>query len=263
MKLIKSPWRDLFFDLVGNSRKSVHIAAPYVKNAVVGPLMATKKSGVAVELVTSFKLENYHRQASDLSALEAILLANGRVFNFQRLHAKLYIFDEEAAVVTSGNLTTRGLGENFEYGVLLEDSNAVREVCTDFQLLKNNPDTGVVKAAHLDEAREILAKVPKPPVVLLPKIETPGVDEDEDVFKGGEETIVSSLTGWKLAVFECLNSLPEREFSLTAVNTFAPDLKTKFPQNNNIEAKIRQQLQALRDVGLVEFKGGGRYKKLW
>ncbi|MFA6309249.1 MAG: hypothetical protein WC677_05850 [Clostridia bacterium] len=32
---------------------------------------------------------------------------------------------------------------------------------------------------------------------------------------------------------------------------------------NNIEAKIRQQLQLLRDLGLVKFEGNGVYKKLW
>jgi hypothetical protein len=239
------------------------MAAPYVKNAVVGSMMSVRNPGVAVELVTSFKLENYHRQASDLGALEAILAADGRVFNFQRLHAKLYIFDEETAVVTSGNLTSRGLGENFEYGVLVEERDAVREVCADFRALKTNPDAGVVKTAHLDKAREILAKVPKPPAIHLPNIETPGIEADQDVFKGGENAIAASLTGWKLAVFECLKQVPERDFSLTTVTAFSPDLKTKFPQNNNVEAKIRQQLQALRDVSLVEFKGGGRYKKLW
>jgi len=32
--------------------------------------------------------------------------------------------------------------------------------------------------------------------------------------------------------------------------------------NNNIEAKIRQQLQILRDNGVVEFIGRGLYKKV-
>jgi type II restriction enzyme len=32
------------------------------------------------------------------------------------------------------------------------------------------------------------------------------------------------------------------------------------PQNRNIEAKIRQQLQMLRDHGLIEFLGNGRYR---
>jgi type II restriction enzyme len=40
----------------------------------------------------------------------------------------------------------------------------------------------------------------------------------------------------------------------------APVLKAKHPANNNIKAKIRQQLQFLRDKDLLEFIGDGRYK---
>ena len=32
-------------------------------------------------------------------------------------------------------------------------------------------------------------------------------------------------------------------------------------QNNNIRAKIRQQLQFLKDRGFIEFLGDGKYKK--
>ena len=32
--------------------------------------------------------------------------------------------------------------------------------------------------------------------------------------------------------------------------------------NNFIKDKIRQQLQLLRDRGLIEFKGNGNYKKI-
>ena len=40
-------------------------------------------------------------------------------------------------------------------------------------------------------------------------------------------------------------------------------LKEKHPSNQHIPDKIRQQLQQLRDLGLIEFLGNGRYKKLW
>ena len=39
-------------------------------------------------------------------------------------------------------------------------------------------------------------------------------------------------------------------------------LKKKFPNNNFIKDKIRQQLQVLRDKGLLEFKGNGIYRKI-
>ena len=37
--------------------------------------------------------------------------------------------------------------------------------------------------------------------------------------------------------------------------------KIRHPENNNIEAKIRQQLQFLRDKGFIQFLSPGQYKK--
>lgn len=44
---------------------------------------------------------------------------------------------------------------------------------------------------------------------------------------------------------------------------FEDYLKRRYPKNNYIKDKIRQQLQVLRDQGMIEFLGGGRYKKLY
>ena len=43
---------------------------------------------------------------------------------------------------------------------------------------------------------------------------------------------------------------------------FVKELQLKHPKNNNIEAKIRQQLQFLRDKGIIEFKGNGKYRRI-
>ena len=38
--------------------------------------------------------------------------------------------------------------------------------------------------------------------------------------------------------------------------------KITYPNNNFIKDKIRQQLQILRDKGLIDFVGRGNYKKI-
>lgn len=65
---------------------------------------------------------------------------------------------------------------------------------------------------------------------------------------------------WKSAVSDVLSRLP-LEFSLDDVNQYQRELAALFPQNNHVEAKIRQTLQILRDRGTLEFLGGGRYRK--
>ena len=42
---------------------------------------------------------------------------------------------------------------------------------------------------------------------------------------------------------------------------FEQKLKTKYPNNQFIKDKIRQQLQVLRDKDLIEFVSRGTYRK--
>lgn len=62
-------------------------------------------------------------------------------------------------------------------------------------------------------------------------------------------------------VLNCIDKIPAATFSLRDVYSFVPSLKARHPENNNIEAKIRQQLQFLRDKGFIQFLSPGKYKK--
>ncbi|MEG1603603.1 MAG: hypothetical protein RR340_08305, partial [Cloacibacillus sp.] len=57
------------------------------------------------------------------------------------------------------------------------------------------------------------------------------------------------------------NKTAGAEFTLAQIYDFEEKLSAIHPENNNIRAKIRQQLQILRDRGLIEFAGRGRYRK--
>lgn len=66
--------------------------------------------------------------------------------------------------------------------------------------------------------------------------------------------------GWLLDVLVCVERIKKTEFSLEDVYAFEEYLKAKHPLNNNVKAKIRQQLQLLRDKGIIEFVGRGQYR---
>lgn len=68
--------------------------------------------------------------------------------------------------------------------------------------------------------------------------------------------------GWLLDVLNCVNAIPVTEFSLQDVYVFVEQLQEKHLDNHNVEAKIRQQLQQLRDKGFIEFTTRGHYRKL-
>lgn len=65
--------------------------------------------------------------------------------------------------------------------------------------------------------------------------------------------------GWSLDVLRVVQRLGQAEFSLSDVYQFERDLGELHPDNHNVRPKIRQQLQVLRDLGLIEFRGGGQY----
>jgi type II restriction enzyme len=50
------------------------------------------------------------------------------------------------------------------------------------------------------------------------------------------------------------------DFSLSDVYSRAADLRLLHPRNRHVEAKIRQQLQRLRDMGFLDFVGRGHYR---
>ncbi len=72
---------------------------------------------------------------------------------------------------------------------------------------------------------------------------------------------VPSSRGWLLQVLRIVERIPGPEFTLEQVYSAETELSALFPANNNVRPKIRQQLQVLRDMGLIEFKGSGRYAR--
>jgi type II restriction enzyme len=66
--------------------------------------------------------------------------------------------------------------------------------------------------------------------------------------------------GWTLDVLQVVQSLGKMEFTLADVYAHTHDLAKLHPKNAHIPDKIRQQLQVLRDLGLLEFLSPGSYR---
>lgn len=68
--------------------------------------------------------------------------------------------------------------------------------------------------------------------------------------------------GWLFDVLNCVNAIQSTYFTLEDMYKFERQLSIRHPENNNVKAKIRQQLQLLRDKGFIKFSGGGSYVKI-
>lgn len=66
--------------------------------------------------------------------------------------------------------------------------------------------------------------------------------------------------GWTLDILNCVERLGKTEFTLSEIYAFEDSLHKKHPDNRFVRDKIRQQLQILRDHGLIRFVGRGNYR---
>jgi len=69
----------------------------------------------------------------------------------------------------------------------------------------------------------------------------------------------SDHRGWTTDILKIIRDFGRKNFRLKDIYSFEPDLQKLHPANKNIQPKIRQQLQLLRDRRIIEFKGNGLY----
>ena len=69
--------------------------------------------------------------------------------------------------------------------------------------------------------------------------------------------------GWLMDILNCVNKIDSKTFAINDIYNFIAELENKHPDNHNIRAKIRQQLQFLRNKNLIEFLGNGIYRKIY
>lgn len=94
------------------------------------------------------------------------------------------------------------------------------------------------------------------------------IEEDKNVvldnYKSVSRLEIESinLRGWIMDILKCVDKINQNIFSLNDLYTFEHELEQKHPDNRNIRAKIRQQIQFLRNKGFIEFLGNGIYRKI-
>jgi hypothetical protein len=255
-KAVANPFYDIFIDLCSGSKKSIKLCAPFVKTSVIDDILAKKNSSVPFTLITKVDLKNFHNKSSDIKALKKVIENDGKVFNCSILHAKIYIFDDECCVITSANLSYSGFNVNAEFGVLSKDQSLVVPSIKYYKTMQTYETKGELTVSKLDDILLLLSNI-KP----LSHVEYPKLDltVDGDI---NSIAIANGLSGWKQDVFIALGQLKDT-FDSSVISKMAAQLRTIHPKNNHPEEKIRQVLQQLRDLGLVEFTSPGVYKKLW
>ena len=133
VQLINRGWRSSLAEIAQAAEESLLIAAPYVKEEEAEWLSGLISRDTQVLTLARMELRAISSSVLDLEAL--LCLANASptstLIALPNLHAKVFVADEKAAIITSGNLTRSGLDTNIEYGVVLREQALVRTVRED------------------------------------------------------------------------------------------------------------------------------------
>lgn len=220
---------------------------------------------VKTTLITKTDLRDFVVGSSNLETLCTLANRGVRVLSLTGLHAKIYVFDRRRALITSANATWSGLHSNWECGVAVYEPSAVGRVARLVLsgLGADSPPKPI--SAHglslLRQSVEALrSSVPPFLPVKVPDTSEPLQEASFRLVDDGE--LVGSFSGWTSLTLDFVLKLPNDVFTLGEVYAgFTPIAVRHYPRNRYIPDKIRQQLQRLRHLGLVEFLGNGKYRR--
>lgn len=141
MQYIQPPWENYFFSKIQSVEKSLYLSSPYIKNAIATLFYEVLRSkpdlNLSIQILTRIRIQDLIDGASDLEAFSKLLQleelegVNAEIRCISNLHAKVYIFDQNSAIVTSSNLTPSGLKSNIEYGIEVTDPTAIQQMLVD------------------------------------------------------------------------------------------------------------------------------------
>lgn len=132
--LASSPIQPHLQGLLVGCREQLIISSPYITRSAVEWLVQAKQSTLKrLSLLTNVSLANIVNKSLDLEALRLFLSSfeDVSIVSLPNLHAKVFIADIEVAFVTSANFTNGGLWTNYEYGILINDRQVVRQITQD------------------------------------------------------------------------------------------------------------------------------------
>jgi hypothetical protein len=146
----------------GAGSDGVKIASPFIKQKALARLFEGMNPP-SIRVITRFNLDHFYEGVSDLAALRELLALGAEVRGVRRLHAKLYLFGEDRAVITSANLTESGFERNHELGVVAKGDSLGIACCKYFDDMWEGAGSNLT-ATQLDEwqARIADAQVESP-----------------------------------------------------------------------------------------------------
>ena len=124
-ELIDRNWGVVLDQAVAADHSELRIICPFIKRGTAERLLRSGRPHT-IQVLTRFNLDDFCDGVSDLSALHLLLDNGAKVKGIRNLHAKLYLFGQTRAIVTSANLTDAAMRRNHEFGFIAGETTIIQ-----------------------------------------------------------------------------------------------------------------------------------------
>ena len=255
LEIVTTPTFDWLADSAASCKSRLLVASPFVNDGIMG-LTDMVPSGVARTLFTRTDLRDFALGSSNLNSICKLAEGGVSIHSLEGLHAKVYVFDDTSALVTSANATFSGMYHNWECGLATSDRRIVSQLA-----MSLSKGFGMEEPPREMTPSELRAL--RSPVKAI-RAAVPGMGAPAAFSISDREVFLKRFRGWKRLTLRGVLAMPEDGFGLRELfEVCAPMAAKEFPTNRFVLPQLRKQLQILRDIGLVEFmhpERPGRYK---
>lgn len=117
---------------LSEAQQEVLICSPWITYLVEELSRFKKKEGnlkISIKIITRLIKEDVEKGVTDLNKLNVLKDNFGAEIRYNNdLHAKMVIIDNSVAIISSANLSKKGLSVNYEAGICIRDKDMINEV---------------------------------------------------------------------------------------------------------------------------------------
>lgn len=243
-----TPWETEFLQRVQLAKQKIRIICPYIKlrniRLVLAAVAPAPGRQIYIEILTRMNVRDCRSHVHDISALWLLLnnptpqtcTIDVRIDN--RVHAKLYIFDDTEVIVTSSNLTFAGFNRNLEVGLSTSLSKTVRTSISHFESLFLN--AAPLTSELLEVVSQAVQSLPPEPFEVIESASeitstersAPNVVQQVQLNSTAIEQVEAAIES------RLEREIESRVITLPDVDTQAPDVRAL------IESRFYEELQS-------------------
>lgn len=156
----------VYMQIINHAKKYVYITTPYLilDNEMLTALINAAQSGIDVRIITPYHPDKWYVHSVTHSFYQPLLEGGVKIYEYSPgfIHSKMFVCDDEVALVGTANMDFRSFYLHFENGVSFYHSSVVHDVYQDIMsTLKVCEEYTLEKACSLGLFRRFIRSLLK------------------------------------------------------------------------------------------------------